>query len=134
MTNNVGVRLAGAKLCGVVDESAIGERFRALAGELDERQRRLWAGAEARSAGRGGIAATARATGMALDTIGKGIAELESGATPGPGRVRKPGAGRRALTSSDPSLAKDLERSSKPGLVAIPSCVEVDIQERPQAR
>ena len=99
----------------MVDESAIGERFRALAGELDERQRRLWAGAEARSAGRGGIAATARATGMALDTIRKGIAELESGATPGPGRVRKPGAGRRALTSSDPSLAKDLERLVEAG-------------------
>jgi hypothetical protein len=40
---------------GVVDEAAIGERFRALAlaAELDERQRRLWAVAEARSAARG---------------------------------------------------------------------------------
>ena len=72
---------------GVVDEAAIGERFRALAGELDERQRRLWAAAEARSAGRGGIAATSRATGIAADTIRKGIRELEwgeSGAGPGP--------------------------------------------------
>ena len=75
----------------MVDEVAIGERFRALAGELDERQRRLWAAAEARSAGRGGIAATARATGMAVDTIRKGIAELERGGSPGPGRVRRPG-------------------------------------------
>jgi hypothetical protein len=94
----------------VVDEVAIGERFRALAGELDERQRRLWAAAEARSAGRGGIAATARATGMAPDTIRKGIRELESGQTPGPGRVRRPGAGRRPVTESDPDLAGDLER------------------------
>jgi hypothetical protein len=31
---------------GVIDEHAIGERFRALAGELNERQRRWWAGAE----------------------------------------------------------------------------------------
>jgi phytoene dehydrogenase-like protein len=54
---------------GVVDEAAIGERFRALAPELDERRRRLWAAAEARAAGRGGIAATARATGTAMDTI-----------------------------------------------------------------
>ena len=52
---------------GVGDEVAIGEKFRALAGELNERQRRLWAASEARAAGRGGIAATARATGMAVD-------------------------------------------------------------------
>jgi len=61
----------------VVDEHAIGERFRSIAGELNERQRRLYAATEARSAGRGGIAATSRATGIAVDTIRKGIAELE---------------------------------------------------------
>jgi Rhodopirellula transposase DDE domain len=93
---------------GVVDEIAIGERFRALAGELDERQRRLWA--EARSAGRGGIAATARATGIAADTIRKGIRELESGHSPGRGRARRPGAGRKRVTESDPDLVRDLER------------------------
>jgi hypothetical protein len=38
----------------VVDEAAIGERFQALAGELDERQRRLWAAAEARLRGGAG--------------------------------------------------------------------------------
>ncbi|MBU2602483.1 MAG: ISAzo13 family transposase, partial [Actinobacteria bacterium] len=47
----------------MIDEHAIGERYRALAGELDERRRRLWAAAEARVCGRGGIAAVARATG-----------------------------------------------------------------------
>jgi transposase len=99
----------------VVDEVAIGERFRALAGELDERQRRLWAAAEARSAGRGGIAATARATGMAEDTIRKGVRELESGFSPGRGRVRRPGAGRKRLTERDPELVKDLERLVESG-------------------
>jgi hypothetical protein len=94
----------------VVDEAAIGERFRALAGELDERQRRLWAAAEARSAGRGGIAATARATGIAPDTIRKGIRELERGESPGHGRVRRPGGGRKRATDSDPGLIGDLER------------------------
>jgi hypothetical protein len=94
----------------VVDEVAIGERFRALAGELDERQRRLWAAAEARSAGRGGIAATARATGIAPDTIRKGIRELASGQGPGPGRVRRHGGGRKRATDNDPGLLKDLER------------------------
>jgi transposase len=94
----------------VVDEVAIGERFRALAGELDERQRRLWAAAEARSAGRGGIAATARATGIAPDTIRKGIRDLESGDGPGRGRVRRPGAGRKRASDADPDLVTDLER------------------------
>jgi hypothetical protein len=94
----------------VVDEVAIGEKFRALAGELNERQRRLWAASEARAAGRGGIAATARATGISVPTIRKGIAELESGERLDAGRVRRPGGGRRALTDTDPTLLTDLER------------------------
>lgn len=94
----------------MVDEVAIGEKFRALAGELNERQRRLWAASEARAVGRGGIAATARATGISVPTIRKGIAELESGERLEAGRVRRPGGGRRALTDSDPTLLGDLER------------------------
>jgi transposase len=94
----------------VVDEAAIGERFRALAGELDERRRRLWAAAEASSAGRGGIAAVARATGISEGTIRSGLSELETGERLAPGRVRRPGGGRRPLTESDPTLLRDLER------------------------
>jgi Rhodopirellula transposase DDE domain len=94
----------------VVDEVAIGEKFRLLAPELNERQRRLWVASEARVAGRGGIAATARATGMALDTIRKGIGELETGERLSPGRVRQPGGGRKPLTETDPTLVPDLER------------------------
>ncbi len=93
-----------------MNEAAIGEKFRALAGELNERQRRLWAASEARVAGRGGIAATARATGMAVDTIRKGIAELELGERLESGRVRRPGGGRKPLTETDPTLLADLER------------------------
>jgi hypothetical protein len=49
----------------VIDEGAIGERYRALAGNLDERRRRLWAAAEpARTDG--GIAAVARASGISV--------------------------------------------------------------------
>jgi transposase len=95
---------------GVIDEEAIGERFRALAGELDERRRRLWAAAEARACGYGGIAAVARATGISEGTIRRGLGELESGARLGPGRVRRPGGGRRPLTETDPTLLSDLER------------------------
>ena len=94
----------------MADEVAIGEKFRALAGELNERQRRLWAASEARAVGHGGIAATARATGISVPTIRKGIAELESGERLEPGRVRKAGGGRKPLTEVDPTLVKDLER------------------------
>ena len=94
----------------MVDEAAIGERFRALAGELDERRRRLWAAAEARSAGRGGIAAVARATGISEATIRKGLRELEAGERLEAGRVRRPGGGRKRLVDKDPTLLRDLER------------------------
>src|SRR5258708_40359594 len=65
----------------MIDETAIGERYRALAGELDERRRRLWA------------AAAARATGMAENTIRRGLRELETGERLEPGRVGGPGGG-----------------------------------------
>jgi transposase len=93
----------------VIDERAIGDRYRAMAGELDEARRRRWAGAEALSHGRGGLAAVARATGMSPTTVAKGMREIRSGETLGPGRVRRPGGGRRALTDADPTLLSDLE-------------------------
>ena len=94
----------------MADEVAIGERFRALAGELNERQRRLWAASEARAAGRGGIAATARATGISVPTIRKGMREFAAGERLEPGRVRRPGGGRKPITEIDPTLLADLER------------------------
>ena len=94
----------------MVDEEAIGAKFRLLAGQLDERGLRVWAAAEAESQGRGGTAAVARATGIAESTIRRGRAELASGGSPGPGRVRRPGAGRKPLTAKDPTLLADLER------------------------
>ena len=94
----------------MVDVEAIGAKFRLLAGQLDERGLRLWAAAEAESQGRGGTAAVARATGIAPSTIRRGRGELASGFSPGPGRVRRPGAGRKPLTEKDPTLLADLER------------------------
>ena len=98
----------------MIDEEAIGERYRALAGELDERRRRLWAAAEARSHGRGGLAAVVRATGMAENTVRAGVRELERGETLELGRVRRRGGGRKPLSETDPSLVEDLERLVDP--------------------
>ncbi len=58
---------------------------------LDERQRRLVLGAEARELGRGGVSVVARAAGVSAETVAKGLRELDSGAAP-TGRVRRPGA------------------------------------------
>ncbi len=80
-----------------------------MAGELNERQRRVWAGAEALSHGRGGQAAVVRATGMSPTTVTKGMREVRAGERLEAGRVRRSGGGRRALSVSDETLVGDLE-------------------------
>ena len=92
----------------MIDASAIRDRFVALAPYLDERGRRSFAAAEARSAGYGGIAAVARATGIAPSTIGRGLAELAGAAELPANRKRRAGGGRKALTATDPALLDDL--------------------------
>jgi hypothetical protein len=92
----------------VIDESAIRQRFAAVAPLLDERGRRRFAAAEALTAGRGGIVAVSRATGVARSTIGRGLAELRDGEELDPERVRRPGGGRKPLIAQDPTLLADL--------------------------
>jgi hypothetical protein len=99
----------------VVDEWAIGERYRLLSaqGVLDERGRRLWAAVEARSAGRGGIAAVVRATGISESTVLRGLADLKSGELPAPGKVRRH-PGRVPILEREPQLWEDLEQLVDP--------------------
>jgi transposase len=94
----------------VIDDGLIGERFRALAPELNERARRFWAASEARVLGRGGVAAVARASGISENTIRKGIGELDSGERLEDGRVRRRGGGRKPVAENDPGLIVALER------------------------
>jgi len=88
-------------------ESAIAERYRLLGPRLNERQRRAFAASEARTFGYGGIAAAARACGLAENTVRKGLLELDEQPLEA-GRVRKPGAGRPAAEDSDPKLLEVL--------------------------
>ncbi|MEU2826768.1 ISAzo13 family transposase [Streptomyces bacillaris] len=78
---------------------------------LDERQRRLMMGAEARILGHGGIRAVARAAQVSETTVRKGVDELEAGEEP-LGRVRRPGGGRKRSADLDPGL-----RTALPALV-----------------
>ncbi len=92
----------------MIDEKPIRERFAAVAPHLGERGRRIFAAAEAKAAGYGGIAATFRATGIAPSTIGRGLRELAEGSGPAPGQVRRAGAGRKRLTERDSGLVDAL--------------------------
>ena len=97
---------------------AVKTKFAALNPLFDERLRRRWAAVEARLLGRGGIACVAAATGISRTTIHTGLKELDAGAAAeaqaDSGRLRRPGAGRKALTARDPKLAGALERLVDP--------------------
>jgi hypothetical protein len=86
---------------------------RVLSAHLDERQRRLLAGAGAAVLGRGGVAALVRARGMSANTVRKGRAELDQEA-PTPGRVRAPGGGRKRAADKDPDLLGALDELVDP--------------------
>src|SRR6266436_3179740 len=82
-------------------------KFAAIFPHLDERQRRLLMGAEARAIGHGGIRLVARAAGVREATVSLGVSELDSGAEP-LGRARRPGGGRRRAADTDPGLGPAL--------------------------
>ena len=97
---------------------SIKARFEALQPVLDEKTRRLWAGAEAQAIGRGGIARVSEATGMSRDTVRAGLRAVQAGAaavsSAGGGRLRRPGGGRKGLAERDPELLRALENKLDP--------------------
>src|SRR5215212_7827383 len=99
----------------VMDEiTMIKERFSRVAGSVDERARRLVAASEALAFGWGGISATARATGLSRSAIRRGIPELQGAPSAAPGRIRRPGGGRKKTIDRDPSLLPALEALVEP--------------------
>ena len=78
---------------------------------LDERTRRIMAASEAKALGYGGVSLVRRACGLSRKAIAKGICEIQEGSTvtQGEGRIRKPGAGRKPITVTDPQLVTALE-------------------------
>src|SRR2546427_11023232 len=82
-------------------------KFQVIFPHLDERQRRLLMGAEARALGHGGIRVVARAAGVREATVSLGVDELDSGAEP-LGRARRPGGGRKRVADLDPGLCPAL--------------------------
>ena len=114
-TNGIGSKAVMQDAAAI---QGIESRYAALATLMDERMRRQWAAAEARSYVWGGVRAVSRATRLSPNTISKGLVELEAReanpfAVP-ESRLRKPGAGRKRATVSDPGLAAALERLVDP--------------------
>ena len=93
----------------MIDLAAVKARFDALAPFLDERGRRLFAASEARAAGRGGIEAVSRATGIARSTIGRGLADLRAGVEAFGTRVRRAGGGCKPAAQTRPGLLDALD-------------------------
>jgi hypothetical protein len=79
-----------------------------LMSRLDEQQRRWYAAVESTKVGHGGDRQLARITGLDVDTIRRGRAELADSLEGRPAdRVRLPGGGR-------PAVEKKAPRSSRP--------------------
>lgn len=109
------------------DKATIEAKFKALVSRLDEASLRVWAAAEARSLGRGGVSLVASAIGMSRTTIHAGLTELKSAQSNAAGsapvapakahsasRIRASGAGRKKLTDKDASLLRDLDALVEP--------------------
>jgi hypothetical protein len=98
----------------VDDERIVRQKWRLLKATLDERARRLWAGAEAEAIGRGGVARVARATRLAISTVRKGRDEVRAGARrEDVVNVRK-SPGKRPFEQANPEVWPALEKLVDP--------------------
>jgi hypothetical protein len=103
----------------MIDEDAIQYRWNTVGSKLDERGRRLFAAAEVRTAGWGGLAIISRITGLARSTINRGEDDLD--AVPlAKGQVRRTGGGRKSVSENDPELVPELKRLVEPATLGDP--------------
>ena len=89
--------------------AAMRRKFRLVWPLLNERTRRLTAANEALQLGYGGVSLVHRACGLSRKAIANGIDEIEEGDASLAERIRRPGAGRKNLTATDPELADALD-------------------------
>ena len=93
-------------------------KYRALSPLMDERMRRQWAAAEARSYGWGGLQAVSAAIHMSANTIRKGLVELawreKNPEALVASSLRRKGGGRKRRSEADPGLVETLEQLVEP--------------------
>ena len=95
-------------------ERTVREKWRLLQATMNERARRLWAGAEADAIGYGGVIAVSRATKMAISTVRKGRDEVRAGAKPEDVVNVRRSAGPRPYDVAHPEVWPALERLIDP--------------------
>lgn len=95
-------------------EELVREKWRLLKATMDERSRRLWAGAEADAIGYGGVVAVARATGMAISTVRKGRDEVRAGASRSDVVNVRRSTGTRSYEAANPDAWPALEKLVDP--------------------
>ena len=95
-------------------EQIVRQKWRLLKATLDERGRRLWAGAEAEAIGRGGVAQVARATRLAISTVRKGRDEVRAGAQREDVVNVRRSPGKRPFEEGNPEVWPALEKLVDP--------------------
>jgi hypothetical protein len=103
----------------MIDADAIRYRWETVGRTLDERGRRMFAAAEVRAAGWGGLAVVSEITGLARSTINRGEDDLDAAPLP-PGQVRRAGGGRKAVSEKNPGLVPALQRLVEPVTLSDP--------------
>lgn len=90
-------------------EEELRQRYAVLLPQLNERNRRLILGADAREEGYGGISKVARAAGVCRDTVYAGMVDLATGGCVDAGWVRRPGGGRKRVEDLRPDVLTALD-------------------------
>jgi hypothetical protein len=88
---------------------SIARKFDALREGMNEAMCRRWAAAEALAIGHGGMTLVSEATGISVGRIRRGVREHDRSEPISTDRIRRPGAGRKRLADTCPTLLGDLE-------------------------
>ncbi len=95
----------------VMSEEALHEQITYMKTILDERQYRYYLGKTALSLGRGGQTTVTRLSGASVNTVRKGMQEVESGAEKDAAkRIRKAGGGGKGSSVKYPNLQEAIQR------------------------
>jgi hypothetical protein len=96
-----------------MEKLTIEQEYQQMRTMLNEKQWRQYLAAAAKQ--RGSASLVARQAGVALNTVKRGLKELEAGESYRPGeRIRKPGGGKKRLMEADATLLADLEQEVEP--------------------
>ncbi len=96
-----------------MEKLSIEQEYHQMQTMLNEKQWRQYLGAEAKR--RGSTREVAHEAGVSMNTVKRGLKELEAGESYRPGeRIRKPGGGMKKLVETDATLLADLEQELEP--------------------